>query len=311
MSADPENLEITLVGKDGRRYVLVGENEGVEGVRLASGSLGTAFEDMYEAPVDTIYQSTAFGLGGQYNGLRENMFEFTLAFHVKNTTDRPWRINDSRFRKSLSYKQDAFLHVKIVGESERYLTVRLRSAPKLKVDTDPNGQRYGLLLVHFVAPYPRWQEDDWTSSYTTTTNTQVSGTEIGTVTLYNPTNVECWAKWVLQAGNAGIVYTLPDFSWGDDRFDRGVADASRMIVMPSLVLNEHVVVDTDEMTTAGQVNSSLDTAIYLRMNGREFLYPIPPYTDPTPMTISIQHADIGNIVQVRCPRSWSRPWGLE
>src|SRR5690606_14462249 len=100
-------------------------------------------------------------------------------------------------------------------------------------------------------------------------------------------------------------------SLGDDRFEAAEEHADREVEMPSLILGEHVVVDTDEMTMNGQVNSSLDTAVYQRMNGREFLYPIPEYTDPMEVSVFIEGADIGNVVQLRLPRTWSRPWGLE
>lgn len=403
-----------------------GDHEGAEGVTLAYDTLGTVFEDMYESPITAIYNSTAFEIGGRYGGIREDMFEFALAFNVSATDNLPWRVAESRFRKSLSFTQDGRIYCKIAGQSTRYLTVRLMEKTQLKVLTDPNKQRYGLLLVKFVGAYPRWCEDDYTNSYVCTTDTtappsvsaptglavstavptdlsgqlapatyyykitavggdgestassqvsvvvsqpnsantltwtadagansyhiyrsNTSGTEtlmygagivttwtdigdvspngstspptsntsvkseVGHVTVMNPTNCEQWIKWVAQAGNAGIIWTLPDYSWNDDRFDRANDDASRMIIMPALISGEHIVVDTDEMTMAGQVVSTIDTAVYLRMNGVQYLYPIPAYTPPTVVPVAVTGAQIGNGVQVRCPLSWTRPWGLE
>lgn len=309
---ETETLEIWYEGHDGSIFHISGGDEGAsEGICLGNAEAGTMWEDMYESPFEAIYESTAFEIGGRYGGLRENMFEFILAFRIKSTVDRPWRINDSRFRKALSPTKDSKLHVKIQGETHRWLNVRLLNQPKLKVEQDPNLRRYGLLLVTFVASYPRWLEDDFTDSYTTTTNTTSSGTEIGEVTVSNPTDTEIWLKWTLTAPIAGLVWTLPDFSWGDDRFSRAAVDADRMVSLPSLIANENVVVDTDEMTMGGQVNSDLDTSIYQRMNGRQFLYPVPPYTPPTDIPISVTGAPIGAGVQVRCPRTFSRPWGLE
>jgi hypothetical protein len=313
MATPREDMIITYEGHNGVFYdICGGDNEGLQGIRLATDSHGTAWEDLYEAQIETIYNSTAFEIGGRYGGLREHMLEFTLAFHVKATHDRAWRINDSRFRKAMSFKKDSKLRVKIVGESERWLTVRLKSTPKLKVQVDPNNLKYGLLLVPFVASYPRWMEDDYTEPKTTATDTRTTGTETLWFHLSNPTNNEVWVKWVLQAGNAGIVYTMPDWSQGDDRFDLAEEHEDRMVIMPALLLNEHVVVDTDEMTMSGQVNSSLDTQVYQRMNGREFLYPLPAYMEEVlPVPVVVAGADIGNVVQLRIPRSWSRPWGLE
>jgi hypothetical protein len=243
--------------------------------------------------------------------MKENMFEFILAFHVKPIPGVPWRILESRFRKALDFKKQGTLRVTIEGVSSRYLKVCLKGTPKLKVDVDPNGQKYGLLLVQFVAAFPRWCEDDKTLTYTTEEDTRVSGTEEGSFKISNPTNNEIWLKWVCQGGNAGIEWTLPDFSFEDDRWDRAESDADRMVDICPLALNENITVDTDEMTMEGQVNSDLDTQVYQRMSGREFLYPIPPYTDPIDLPFFVQGADIGNVLQVRMPRQWSRPWGLE
>lgn len=313
MPAIHEELVITYDGYRPNQHfdICGGDHEGLQGVRLATQSHGTAWEDVFEANIETIYLSTSFEIGGRYGGFREEMFEFQLAFHVKPTRDLSWRIVESRFRKAMSHKKDGRLTVKIMGVSERYLTVRLKGKVNVKAEVDPNDLKYGLVLVTFVAPYPRWCEDDYTQTYTTQVDTRTTGVEEAIFQWSNPTNNEIWPKWVLQAGNAGIIYTLPDPSLGDDRFELADEHADRDIEMPSLILNEHVVVDTDEMTMNGQVNSSLDTAVYQRMNGREFLYPIPEYTDPIEVSVFIEKADIGNVIQLRLPRTWSRPWGLE
>lgn len=308
----PEELEIIIEGWNGSLFhVAGGELQGAEGVGLGMGDVGTAFEDMYESPFDTIYNSTAFEIGGRFGGVRENMFEFALAFHIRPTNGAHWRMVESRFRKSLHHSKDAKIRVKIPGVSERWLNVRLREHTRLNVSVDPNKQRYGLLICHFIGPYPRWMEDDVVSEYVTETDTTASGEEIGSVMISNPTSDEIWLKWVAQAGNEGVTWTLPDFSFGDDRFDREVEDADRMIEMPELILGEHIVVDTDELTMLGQVNSSLDTSVYLRMNSMEFLYPVPAYTEPIEVPVTAQKADIGNGIQVRCPRPWIRPWGMD
>lgn len=308
----PDKLELILEGPNGSIYhISGGELQAAEGVGLGDGEAGTAFEDMFEAPFETIYNSTAYEIGGRYGGTKENMIEFSLVFHLKPVANLPWRIVWSRFRKAIDSKRDSKIRARIPGVSERWLNVRMRNHSKLQVVHDPNRQKYGKVMVHFVAPYPRWIEDDFTDTYITTTDTRSSGTEIGSVWVSNPTNNEIWLKWMCQAGNAGVTWTLPDFSFGDDRWDRPDTDDDRMVEMPELILGEHIAVDTDELTLQGQVNSSLDTQVYQRMNSREFLYPIPAYTEPIELPVVVKKADIGNGIQVRCPRAWSTPWGLE
>lgn len=310
----PEDLRIVYEGWNGQQFTITDtgdpDNEGDRGVRLADVPHGTQWDELYDAPVEALYNSTAFQIGGTFQGIREQMYEFQLALNVKATPGTPWRVNDSRFRKALSYKKDSRLRVRVGDNPERYLTVRMKKSAKLKVITDPNRQKYGLLLITLVAPYPRWMEDDYTDTFTTTLDTSGSGTEMGTLTFSNPTDTEVWVKYVLQAA-PGIVWTLPDFSFGDDRWEHAEDHDDRMVVMPALFAGENVLVNTDEMATEGQVNSSTDTAIYQRMNGKEFLYPLQPYMEPTEMPVAVKKAPIGAGVQVRIPRPWTRPWGLE
>lgn len=312
--AAPEEAEWYITDGIKTFHVAGGDYERAEGVTLATTEMGSGVEDMIEAPFEAIYTSTAFQLGGTYGGMREKMFQFSLTFHVFATSENPWRITYSRFRKMFGNgKKDVEIHCKIPGVSHRWLRVRLQTTSKLISVTgkDPNFARYGRVVLHFVGAFPRWIEDDWTWTYTTTLDTRTTGVENATVRVANQTNCEQWIKWVCQAGNAGIVYTLPDFSWGDDRWDRAEEDEDRMLVMPPLTLGEHIVVDTDEFTMAGQVVSSLDTEVYLRMNSREFMYPLPAYTDPVDIPIQITKADIGNVIQVRVPRTWTHPFGME
>lgn len=317
MLAD-EKLYIWIEGYNGKIYNIAGPPDdpdwGKQGVRLATEGHGLEWDQFFETQIETIYNSTAFEIGGRYGGLREKMFEFSLAFHIKPTADTPWRIVESRFRKAMGFKKDFKIHVKVVGQttSHRWLNVRLRVTPKVKVQTDPMVGKYGLALVTFVAPYPRWLAEDYVEEHTTQVDTRTTGTETIWFTEYNPTNNEVWKKWFLQAGNEGVIYTLPDFSHGDDRFDLAEEHEDRMVVMPELMNGEHVAVDTDELTMQGQVNSSLDTQVYQRMNNREFLYPLPEYMpEPVQVPVVVTGADIGNKVVLRIPREWGRPWGLE
>src|SRR5690606_10094652 len=97
----PEELELYYVAPNGWIcHFSGGHLHGAEGITLRSGPNGSAIEDMLEAPFEAIYESTAFELGGHYQGLKENMFDFTLAFNVRNTGERPWRVNYSKFRKA-------------------------------------------------------------------------------------------------------------------------------------------------------------------------------------------------------------------
>jgi len=299
---------IQIEGWNGELFTVAGYGQWDRGIALASEDDGTDFAGMYESPVETIYNATAYQTGADFGGIVEDKFDFILAFHAKGTSEIPFRLADSDFRKAFSYTKDSKIIVEHDG-TRRWLNVRLASQPKLKAANDPNSEGYGLLLYHLVGAYPRWLEDDVVASFVATTDTSVSGTETHNLAITNPTNSEMWVKWMLQ-GTAGIIWTLPDYSWGNDQFERATIDATRKIIMPALIAGENVAVDTNPDSSSGQVNSSLDTEVYLRMAGQEFMYSVPPGTIST-VPVKVSHAPIGAGAQLIMSRQWQRPWGLE
>lgn len=59
------------------------------------------------------------------------------------------------------------------------------------------------------------------------------------------------------------------------------------------------------------VRSFSNTNIAGRTNGKRLVYKVPPYTPPTEIPVYVTGASPGAGVQLRMPRLWSRPWGLE
>lgn len=420
-SAPPEHLELWIEGPNGEIFhISGGQHEEEEGIGLCYTPGGTNFGDVFESPFTTIYQSAAFQLGGRYTGETHDMFQFAFMINVYSTQNLNFRQSFTRFRNVLSSKTDSYLHARIQGVSHRTLTFRLQKTSGLKTDVDPNGQKFGQVMLYLVGAYPRWVEQDFTDQFTAATDTTgaavtaptvsapttattggtltaatyfykvtsltsagetagsnevskattgsastvtltwgaVTGatgykiyrstttgaehflatvgavttytdtgtattstvvptvstipvSETGYVRVWNPTNTDCWVKWMAQGSTLNMVWILPDFSWGSDAWNRAVADAGRMIIMPGLLVGEHIKVDTDPLAFSGQVNSSLDTQIYLRMNGVQFLYPIPARTPMTLVPVQVTKAAPGNGVQLRVPLQWEHPWGGE
>jgi hypothetical protein len=306
----PDSI-ITVESWDGDEFPVHGFGAGTRGVWLAEEGDGTDFDGMFDPPVQALYTSTAFQTGATFTGIREDPYDFLLAFHVVGTAEQPWRSNDSDFRLAWDFVRQSRIRVE-VEESTRRLAVRLGSKPRIKTAHDPNGKQYGLSLIPLIGAYPRWVEPDLTDSFVTTTDTTVSGTENGVVRVSNPTPLPMWMRWVLQ-GTAGIRWTIPDFSWGQEELhDRPAgADVARKIVMPPLIAGEHVKIESNPESPDGQFNSDLDTEIYLRTGGVEFMYPIPPRTPPTDIPIAVSKAPIGAGVQVFVPSEWQRPWGMQ
>ncbi|MFE7799003.1 phage tail protein [Nocardia sp. NPDC057440] len=308
----PDGALIEWEGCNGEWWTLSGEGQWDRGVCLADEDDGTDFDGMYDSPFTAIYNSTAFQIGATYGGYREDKYDFILAIHVIGTKQMPWRYIDSEFRKSMSVKRDAKIWV-TTEDSRRHLAVRLGAKPKIKAVNDPNSEQYGLLLLPLVGAFPRWIEEPFKSTFITQTDTTVSGFETGYVTVSNPLpeDYEIYLQWRIQASNAGLVVTLPDYSFGNDEYLRAEEDALRKVELAPLLLNEHLLIDTDKMAFNGQFNSSLDTEFPQRMGGKRFAYNIPGNTPPTQLPIKVSKAPIGTGIQVVCPRPWPRPWGLE
>ncbi len=72
---------------------------------------------------------------------------------------------------------------------------------------------------------------------------------------------------------------------------------------------ENAVIDTDPRVE--QVSSESGSPLWSRMNGVRFRHPIPPYTKSHTFEITVSGCVIGQMVTMRIPRPWTRPWGLE
>ncbi len=72
---------------------------------------------------------------------------------------------------------------------------------------------------------------------------------------------------------------------------------------------ENAFVDTDPRVE--QVVSESGSELWGRMNGVRFKHFVPPYTGPGKFEITVSGCKPGQMVALRLPRPWSRPWGLE
>jgi hypothetical protein len=72
---------------------------------------------------------------------------------------------------------------------------------------------------------------------------------------------------------------------------------------------ENAIIDTDPRME--QVVSESGSQLWARMNGVRFRHPIPPYTPSGRFQVTVSGAKPGQMVTLRLPRPWSRPWGLE
>ncbi len=72
---------------------------------------------------------------------------------------------------------------------------------------------------------------------------------------------------------------------------------------------ENCLIDVDPRVE--QVVSESGSLLWGRMNGIRFRHPIPPYTKSKTFQITVSGCVPGQMITLRLPRPWSRPWGLE
>lgn len=72
---------------------------------------------------------------------------------------------------------------------------------------------------------------------------------------------------------------------------------------------ENCFIDVDPRVE--QVVSESGSSLWARMNGVRFRHPIPPYTGQKTFQITVSGCVPGQMITLRLPRPWSRPWGLE
>lgn len=301
---------IQVESPDGEWWTIAGEGKGDRGVWL-----GQSVSGLWAAPLETIYNSTAFQEGATYGGRRYGAREIIFDVEILKTKDEPWERNWSDWMKAFHPEKDT----KIWYETEvsrRYLKVRLARHSEMSPKFDPERLGHVTLTMNLIAGDPWWYEADATSTYIAQTDTTESGTEAGEIAVWNATPLPMYPRWIFQ-GVEGIEWTLPDFSFGQEaEHDRPEgADATRVITMPPTIEGEHVYIDVDPLAPDGQANSSLDTEYYMRMNGVRFIYPIPPYTgtrrNPIMLPVAVTGAPIGAGVQLRMRRAWPTPMGMQ
>ncbi|WP_019932349.1 hypothetical protein [Nocardia sp. BMG111209] len=285
---------ITLTGVDGSTWTLAGPGRGREGVEL-----GTAPSGLYDAPVTTIWNQSAFQTGSSFGGYRVNKRDLVFGVNIAEAAGRSWEAVDSAWRKAWAYDRDSVLSI-TTDFGARSLSLRMAEQPDFKPVKDPHLKQWARVVMTCTAGNPWWVESDVTATWVSPADTRSSGTQSGTVTVSNPTDQPMWLRWVCSAPGQ---WTLPDFSWAGDAF------AARTITLPLTASGQDLTVDTDPMEE--MIVAADSTPIWAQMNGVSFMYPVPAYTPATALPVSVTSAPAGASVLVAQPRNWSRPWGLQ
>lgn len=281
-----------------------GDKAGQEGVWLAHGQV----QGIYDAPVRTTWKTGAFQAGSTQKSRKWLHRDLTLGFHIKETFTS-YEFNESLFRQIFDYEEDPWdpnyepttIEVETALSGVRKLDVLMWEQPDFDADIDPQQQQHGNLILKLRAGQPFWYSDDVTSNFSATTSSAT-----GFVTVSNPTDQVMHQKWVLTRGT----WTLPDYSWSGARGERAPSSSRTVSDITITQANGGAVIDLDRQEL--MLRDQNNTNILAQLSGKFFEYPIPPYTPARSLPVSYITAPAGGAtVQLRQPRRWSRPWGME
>lgn len=330
-----DDTVVELEGVNGEWFTWAGPNAGDRGQYL-----GTGVQGLYDPPVKVVYEEPGNYPGARYLSDRILRRDITLAVLILADRSDPWAGRDSALRQALSFKKDAYLHVTTPESGHRKLKVRLGAALDVDLDTDPHLGLCLVVKVHLIAGDPFWWEDDKVHFAKTKKDTRFQPTIIDgifpqfntlpqetlkiTVPVCNPTDQYIWPKWTVP-GSKEQIPTLPwpfppgvAIPWDKAPYTQWIIpdnsfedpeQANRKLQLPGLIIGEDCVIDTDPRVE--QITSASGSQVWSRMNGVRFRYPIPPYTREKTFEITVAGCAPGQIVTLRLPRPWSRPWGLE
>jgi hypothetical protein len=289
-----------ITGVDGSTWTISGEGRGREGVEL-----GTSPSGIYDAPVTTIWNATAFQNGSTFGGYDTNKRDVVFGVNIFEMPGRTWESVDSAWRKAWAYDTDAIMTVS-TDYGSRSLALRMSQQPEFNPVKDPHLKMWGQVVMTCTAGVPWWVEDSVTQTWVSPADTTNSTFRSGTVTVSNPTDQPMYLQWVCSAPGQ---WTLPDFSWGNDYYNRATQDANRAVTLPVTVAGQDLTIDTDP--SQEMIVSADGSQMWALMGGVSFEYWVPAYTPATSLPVTVTGAPAGASVMVVQPRNWSRPWGLQ
>ncbi|AKQ07591.1 minor tail protein [Mycobacterium phage Danforth] len=336
---------VELEGVDGSWWTLAGPQAGDRGVHLATKPKGC----FYDPPVKVVSEEPGNFPGARY--LNHRILRRDIVFGVEILNDRgedSWISRDSEWRKAWAFDRDSRLHVTTDRSGHRVLNLRLLESPELADgdDTyDPDTNPVTRTIMTCVAYDPFWYGDDVVYPVETETDTRFDPSlwtppwpwqelpqETLTITVdpsdgrggLNPTDQEIWLKWTVPASQEMVPefpwpfppgieipwerapftqYVIPDYSYEDEKL------ANRRLKTPGLIYGEDCLIDTDPRVE--QFQAANDSPVWARTNGVRFKHYVPPYTKSQTFEITASGVAPGQMITLRIPRPWSRPWGLE
>lgn len=182
-----------------------------------------------------------------------------------------WHTIYSRWRNMFAPDKEATI-VYTSADGERRLGVRTLQAPQSVSSQnfegrDPHLLAYGSIVQTMAAELPFYVGASQSYSW----ETPGTGSFWFTLPYFNPGTVDIWPEADVDGG---ATWVLPDYSFGNECYGRGVNDLGKTVHIPKLLPGENTTVmwrpDTEWLI------SEWETSPWQRSPGLRHEYPIPP-----------------------------------
>jgi hypothetical protein len=182
-----------------------------------------------------------------------------------------WHTIYSRYRNLFSRSQEATVVYTSV-DGERRLGIRQIQAPQSVTSQsfegrDPHLLAYGSIVQTMGCELPFYVGASQSYSW----QTPASGNFWFNLPYFNPGSIDIWPEWDIDGG---ATWTLPDYSFGNEAYGRGVNDLGKVVPIPHLLPGENsTVMSRPDMEW---IISEWETTPGQRSPGLRHEYPIPP-----------------------------------
>src|ERR1044072_456000 len=253
-------------------FCISGDGKGDQGVELRPKLTGAI-----DAPVKSLWLPGAFGqVFVDFRWERRDMVVTVFTFGPNEDTPSEWHTIDALWRQTWDYVKETTIRYTYFDDQMdvpemRQIKVRLLEEPKsYDSDTwegkDPHLYNCANVVMTVAAELPFYtgvgpDVYEWEDTLVTGQHTFDVSVEC---------DVPVWPRWILSDRTTWV---LPDYSFGNEEYGRGVADADREVPLPFLPHGAGVVADSDPRR---QTLLAADRShVQGRWAGKDLLYPIP------------------------------------
>lgn len=288
--------KIEVFGIHGEYFCVSGEGAGEQGVILQPKMKGAI-----DAPVKSLWLPGSYGQTFVDFRWERREVIFTVTIYSDDGDAESWHSIDSKWRFAWDYVKETTVRF-TTSDGYRELKLRMIEEPEAYESGEWEGKDphlYGASTVvmttaaelpFFVGPSDFYEWEGQTAKGRTSFKL----------------NVECdvpvWPKWTLTDQAR---WRLPDFSFGNEEYGRGITDMGRTVELPFLPKGAGCKVDTDPRNQTLLAENRIN--LQGLWKGKDLLYPIAGGTYSS-IPVSVRDAVEGYALRLEVPKWYTRPW---